>query len=368
MPAKSLEQLALRCCVNNVRSLAHCYDMPYSFMRPILLKVQNPQQLRDIEKTSPQIIGEDAELWLGFIERDITDWEDKMSRTPAPSDPANWHRVYKKLLLENNADIDTATAQLQAAMEGLRAEREKTTSMLVDPSQVSRLGGSGMKRKRPAASGGWGREANMSSLSFNSGKLKSGVSGKAVLDKVRREAKEASLFSARKRILSTPTHKLAQQSQGQIRRAPQGLVEQHRRGPERHIPTPAARTGPSGSFGIRKPSLSTAMGSRLPAMAAARPGMKSAAVTPSSTAKSTSNAASGSILEEREKRLRALTGGSSSGPQASNTPRAEIEISSSSTKVPPRSSMLSPPNSSSPMRRPPAKVDPFLQPKRRKVN
>ena len=72
------------------------------------------------------------------------------------------------------------------------------------------------------------RNSNTSVLSFASGSKTKTLTGKGVIDRARREAKELSFFGAKKSVLAIPTHKLQNQA-STIRRAPQGLIDEHRR-------------------------------------------------------------------------------------------------------------------------------------------
>ena len=58
----------------------------------MLLRVENPDQLRQIEMASPQIAGEDGEIWMEYIKRDIAKWQDKAHE---PKNPKNWYKVYR---------------------------------------------------------------------------------------------------------------------------------------------------------------------------------------------------------------------------------------------------------------------------------
>lgn len=72
--------------------------------------------------------------------------------------------------------------------------------------------------QRGATKSGWStartqgpiRTQNTSVLSFGSGSRTKMSTGKGMLNRAKREAREASLFSARRSILSTPTHRLAE--------------------------------------------------------------------------------------------------------------------------------------------------------------
>ena len=129
--------------------------------------------------------------------------------------------------------MDQDAEILKAAMEGIKNERAKHTSRVVDPKTVPRLPRmSGMRvepgTRVPSSRGQTG--GNPSVLTFASGSKTKTLTGKGVIAKARREAKELSLFSARKSLLTTPTHQLSGKAT-QIRHVPQGMLEDHRRFP-----------------------------------------------------------------------------------------------------------------------------------------
>ena len=47
---------------------------------------------RTLEKNSPQIYGEDGEIWRELIKRDVPDWETKADELKNPKD---WYTVYR---------------------------------------------------------------------------------------------------------------------------------------------------------------------------------------------------------------------------------------------------------------------------------
>lgn len=108
-------------------------DLPYKLVRPILLKVQAPEQLHAIEQASPHLIGETDELWLNFIKRDVPNWETKRHM---PSDPKNWLKVWKKLRKEAQEEMNQGKGDLVAALSSIKKEREKNQSTIVSTRQL----------------------------------------------------------------------------------------------------------------------------------------------------------------------------------------------------------------------------------------
>ncbi len=261
-------------------------------------------QQRELEKASPQICGADAEIWREFIKRDIPGWENKPHE---PKNPKNWYRIYYKLRVESQAEVDKDAEILKAAMQGIKTERAKHTSKVIDARaapKLPRMGGmrvEGGRSRTTTASGG-----NPSVLSFASGSRTKAVTGKSVLEKARREAREMSLFSARKTLLATPTHKLTDKA-SHVRSAPQGLVDEH-----------------------KKPAT--------PAYTSATPNIKSPTVfaprKTSSISSAGASAFSSSVADtDRERRLKAFT--TQSGAGGTEKDRAG-SLAGSSTKLRPQ--------------------------------
>ena len=188
-------------------------------------------------------------------------------------------------------------------MDGLKSERAKHTSRVVDAKTVPRLPRMGGMR----VEGGRSRltSSTSSALTFGSGSKTKALTGKGVLEKARREAREMSLFSARKTLLATPTHKLNDKA-SQVRNVPQGLLDDHKR------PTTL-------SYANHTPKPPTIFAPRRSSAAANSP-------TPS---------AAGMTDAERERRLKAFTTGTKR--DSTGTPTLPpISSSSASTTLRPQ--------------------------------
>ncbi|KAI9803825.1 MAG: hypothetical protein M1825_001705 [Sarcosagium campestre] len=279
MPAPSLYETARKMTLKNLKYIMDVGEAPYEKVRDVLIKLDSPEQLRRLEEASPQICGPDAEIWRAFIARDIPQW---WTKTPQePKNPQNWHKLYKKFLREKQADMDKDAEKLKAAMDEHKKDQASHTSRLVDTSVLpnirrnTALKGSGVTRTAAGAS----RESGSRSvLTFSGGSKTKTTSGKSILDKARREAREMSHFSARNAILSTPTHRLADKATP-VTKAPSSLVDDYRRSgiqfatniPRRIIRVPR-RTGSSGEAKARpsaQPSAAAAAPAPAPAPARA---------------------------------------------------------------------------------------------------
>ncbi|KAF5125760.1 hypothetical protein E5D57_010450 [Metarhizium anisopliae] len=219
MPVKSLSELATAACLKNLKELGSIGDyLPYEAVRHLLLKIESAHQLRQIELSSPQIQGLTGEIWLKLIEKDFP--LEYKAKAYKPQNPDKWYRVWEKYKRDHDAALEESENKLKNALAGLRQDKEKNTSRIIErkllPKSV-KLGGP----KRPF---GGPREAHSNSLSFNSGSRTKTVNGASVMRKVRREVKEiATIHGALSRPNRAPTQRL------QMRKAPESMVNDYRR-------------------------------------------------------------------------------------------------------------------------------------------
>ncbi|KAG0650725.1 hypothetical protein D0Z07_2311 [Hyphodiscus hymeniophilus] len=269
MPAPTLVSSCTKACIKNVRSLVDVGDFEYWKIESILKRVDSPQQLHEIETRSPQIKGEDSEIWLSFIRRDIPNWKDK---NYVPKNPTKWYEVYCRYKKELAKELEKDQEELKARMAELNKKKSTHVSKIVDlrklpkvprdPRMMANNGGVPIGRNKENGV----IKHGASSLTWTTGSKTKMTDGKSVMTRARREAKE---ISQRGR-LARPTHQLGGRV-GQVRQAPAGMVNEYRR-------------------------------DRLPALAP---------VKILSKKRDVSDQVGGSIggpsLEERERRLRALT-------------------------------------------------------------
>jgi elongin-A len=230
--------LSTKACIKNIRSklgpvqphhnlltwigLTDVGDFEYWKIRPILQRVDSPEQLHQIELNSPQILGEDAELWRTFISKHIPNWEKK---NYVPKNHHKWYEVYCKYKKEQQQEIARDEEILRNAMMGLQAHKATHVSKVVDlksvkvpkdPRMIANNGGVPLK-------GRGAPRAQPSGLVWSGGSKTKMTDGKSVLTKAKREAKEISMRSK----LATPTHQLSGR-RNQISKAPASLVDQYR--------------------------------------------------------------------------------------------------------------------------------------------
>lgn len=189
-------------------------------------RITSPEQLHQIELASPQIRGEDEELWRNFIARDFPKWKLKNYR---PKNPVKWYEVYKRYRKEQEEEIERDKEILREAMAGIKKEKETHVSKAVDskylpkqprdPRMLSNDGGVPISGRRKALA-----KPGSSSLSFAAGSKTKMKDPASVLTRARREAKE---ISSRNK-LGKPTHVLRPTSP-QVLRAPKAMIDDHRR-------------------------------------------------------------------------------------------------------------------------------------------
>jgi elongin-A len=220
----------------------------------VLLRLESPAQLHEIETHSPQIRGEDAELWRAFIARDFVNWEQK---NYAPKNPLKWYEVYVKYKREQEREIARDEEILRASMGQLKKKKETNVSKVVDlralpkvprdPRMLANNGGVPIGKRT-----GLFKKEGPSSLVWSAGSKTKLTDGKSVLTRARREAKEISQRSK----LAKPTHELTARA-GQVRKAPAGMVNEYKKAVQPAIRILSRKKNPAGNItgGITGPSL-----------------------------------------------------------------------------------------------------------------
>lgn len=220
MPVKSLFDLATTACLKNIRELDTVGDyLPYQNVRHILLRIDNAAQLRQIELNSPQIEGETGEIWLKIIEREFP--MEAKSKAYKPQNPKKWYRVWEKYKKDHDQALEESEKKLMNALAGLKENKEKKTSRIVDRKLLPRAGHVGpIGAKR-----GWGqRDSAGNTMTFNRGSRTKTANGASVMRKVRREVKEiANIHGSLSRVAPKGSASLTK-----LRKAPPGIVNARR--------------------------------------------------------------------------------------------------------------------------------------------
>ncbi|KAJ5933532.1 hypothetical protein N7454_005861 [Penicillium verhagenii] len=201
MPVPSLLQLATATAIKHVKSLDDIGELPYRLVRPILMKVDNPEKLHAMELLSPHLIGEDQELWLDFIKRDIPEWD--RIRHELPKESTQWYEIYCDLREDVQRALEADAEQMKMALDGIKSARTRLTPKIISGAQA---------------------RASRSSRSIFRARPFSGFSGASAADK-----KKSAIFSAPRRnnALAVPTKNLSNRA-SQVRKAPRSLIEEHR--------------------------------------------------------------------------------------------------------------------------------------------
>lgn len=203
MPADSLRDISLRACARLHPRIWSVGDLPYKLVRPMLVRVQSPEQLHAIEQASPQLIGETEELWLNFLKRDVPNYETKPHM---PTNPANWFKVWKKLRKEALAEMSKGEDKLIAELASIKQAKEKNKSQIVSTKQLP-------KQKQDTRS--------VIRHSYNSGKTGSkGAHKMSPLQKIMKDSARATAHNRKDRPIRSPT---------KLRQAPVQFVADERR-------------------------------------------------------------------------------------------------------------------------------------------
>ncbi|PUU76575.1 RNA polymerase II transcription factor SIII subunit A-domain-containing protein [Tuber borchii] len=195
---KSLYLLVKNVLIKHVDSIEDIGDLDYTLVRPVLLKITSPVQLKKLEANCPQIRGEDSEIWKILIGKHFG--QDALHKMELQG-PKNWRKAYDKLQKAADEAAAAATETLRAQMTKMSSAKQQSRAKIL----TSTVGLPSTGRPRSfGGGGGWGGTGN-------SWTVKAGSKTKNIIDKARREAKELSVFRGRNSVLAAPTHTLKRQ-------------------------------------------------------------------------------------------------------------------------------------------------------------
>ncbi|KZZ90422.1 RNA polymerase II transcription factor SIII, subunit A [Ascosphaera apis ARSEF 7405] len=209
MPPPSLRQLATLKCIQNVRNIIDFGDTPFHLAQPILMKIANPKQLRQIEINSPQLTSHTKPFWLEFIKRDIPRHQD----LSLPPNPESWHDVYRSLVDEVNRQFESDAARMKEALRQTALKQEQNQAKLIDINDRRVVRHMRSSRKRQFVDDG--------SAAWSSKRRSGGGGGSGAKKSVLQS------FKTQPRVMSTPTH-LLDKGFGTVTEAPKGLVEAYK--------------------------------------------------------------------------------------------------------------------------------------------
>ncbi|ESZ94644.1 putative Elongin-A [Sclerotinia borealis F-4128] len=266
--APSLFSTAKAQCIKAAPSLTDIGDFEYMQIRDILKAVKKPEQLHIIEMNSPQIKGEDAELWQAFIAREFPNWRTK---NYIPKNPNKWYEVYLKYKSEREVEILRDRENLKNSMNALAQHKQNHLSKFVELRALPKIPREyGMRPNNggvPLTKGRGLQKSAPNSLTWSGGSRTKMTDGASVLTRARREAKEITQRSK----LVTPTSMLSGRL-GQVGRAPAGMAQEYKIANQpalkvlaRHKTTSRLSGGTSGlSLEDREKKLRAAMVSKKP--------------------------------------------------------------------------------------------------------
>lgn len=222
-------ELATGVCVKNLKGLESIGDyLPYEAVRHILLKIDSAYQLRQVELNSPQIQGETGEIWLKIIEKDFP--LEYKAKAYKPQNADKWYRVWEKYKKDHDTALQESENKLKNALAGLRQDKEKNTSRIVERKFLPRAGRVGPKKTLATGP----RESHSNVLSFNAGSRTKTINGASVMRKVRREVKEiATIHGALSKPIRGPTRL------SHIHKAPASMMNDYRRAAQPQFRTSA---------------------------------------------------------------------------------------------------------------------------------
>lgn len=214
MPPKSLMALCYATVRKHIDELDYVSTLPYWKIKdPILVHVKNPSQLAVIEENSPQIVGEDSELWEAMCKRDFMV---PMKRDPRePENPRAWRQVYEYYAEEERKKEALALEQLGASLAGLSKMKMANKTSIGDPRKLPKAPSSGLAFGRSRGKGA----GPGATLTFGGGARTANA-----VKKAKREAMEA---AARKR-LSVPKTVRQTGNLAKVTQAPESMKTEAR--------------------------------------------------------------------------------------------------------------------------------------------
>lgn len=213
MPVPTLAGLCRRTIWANIDELSYVSTLPYWKVRDILKQVKSASQLAVIEEYSPQIVGEDAELWEAFCKRDF---RVPMKRKDyQPENPRSWRQVYERYAEEEREAEALALEQLGATYAGLNKMKMANKTSIGDPRHLPKAPTNGAFGR----SRGKGPGPGSATLSFGG--------GARTTNAVRKAKKEALEVAARKR-LSVPKTMRPSSNLAKVMTAPESMKAEFR--------------------------------------------------------------------------------------------------------------------------------------------
>ncbi|KAL9600731.1 MAG: hypothetical protein Q9219_002972 [cf. Caloplaca sp. 3 TL-2023] len=226
MPVPSLAELTRKELIKNISTLTDIGDVPYEVIRPVLMKIDDPEQLQLLEEASPQLYGVDQDVWISLIKRDVPDADKKMLY---PKNPKSWWKVYCKMRTNHEQEVQEDALQMKAAFNGLQAARDNRQAKFMEGVPTCpKIGGmiyahrfEHNKVKKPAKK----LVLPVSTVHRSCTGTTKVLTGRGIFNKAGREARKMDQTRANS-SMAIPTHQLKNHAT-QLCEAPRHLVEDY---------------------------------------------------------------------------------------------------------------------------------------------
>jgi hypothetical protein len=119
--------MATRTAIYHRASIFDVADMSYQLAKPILRRLDDPEQLHEVELNCPQIATEDAELWVAFLDRDAPDWRQKY---PVKPTTAINYRIFRKISNLRKKDEHAAEEALRQQFQALDQKKKMNETQI----------------------------------------------------------------------------------------------------------------------------------------------------------------------------------------------------------------------------------------------
>jgi len=123
----TLLELASRVVIQNIECITSLADLPVRLAIPIINRVNNPDQLLQIEKTSPQLVGHTAEAWKRLIRRDIPKWQEIIETT----ETSDWGKIYRKYKRQDEHVQQVLAVELREKYRQVELDKQRKEPLLI---------------------------------------------------------------------------------------------------------------------------------------------------------------------------------------------------------------------------------------------
>ncbi|KAI4238114.1 MAG: hypothetical protein LQ349_001317 [Xanthoria aureola] len=209
-----------RALIKKISLLTDIGDVSYDIIRPVLMKIEKPNQLKSLEEACPQLVGADAEVWISFIKRDVPNAEEKMMH---PRNPKNWWKVYDMMLKDHQKEVEEDAIKLKNAYRGIKEAKKPPPAIMEGIPSLPKLGA--MKRAHLLPHNSCYATGRQRKPKPPPTVQKKEPTGKAVMQKIRRQTMEQ---SQKWKASSTSVDRLNSLT-SQVPVAPRHMVEQYQK-------------------------------------------------------------------------------------------------------------------------------------------